>query len=82
MTLAGIALAASSTAGSGMPSAWKFWTASIIVRTLPASTPSGPLTTLPRISTVEAGQAVHAVLHPRSRDRVGHERDATDRALE
>ena len=42
---------------SGTPSAWRFWTASIIVSTLPASTPSGPRT-VPLVHLhVEAAEA-------------------------
>ena len=54
---AGTAVAAPTASASGTPSACRFWTASIIVSTLPASTPSGPRTAPLVHLHVEAAEA-------------------------
>ena len=56
-TRAGTAVAASTASASGTPRACRFRTASIIVSTLPASTPSGPRTAPVVHLDVEAAEA-------------------------
>ena len=72
-TCAGVVDAAVTASSIGTPSACRFLTASIIVRTLPASTPSGPRTAPSWTCRSSSPEARRPVVPRRCRDRVGHE---------